>query len=84
MKNGCVMVTAHAVLEKKLFCMEWKNQRKLTIFDPVDNSWKTVAVPVTGSSKIGFCFGILGGKLLLFSLEVDPSYHMLTFDPDAA
>ena len=26
-KNGCVMVTAHAdaVLGKKLFCIEWKN-----------------------------------------------------------
>ncbi|KAI4384205.1 hypothetical protein MLD38_002390 [Melastoma candidum] len=29
MKNGCVMVTAHAMLGKKLFSTEWKNQRKV-------------------------------------------------------
>lgn len=84
MKNGCVMVTAHAVLEKKLFCMEWKNQRRLMIFDSEDNSWKMVPIPVTGSSRIGFRFGILGGKLLLFSLEADPGYNTLLYDPDAA
>ncbi|XVE85300.1 hypothetical protein DITRI_Ditri17bG0080700 [Diplodiscus trichospermus] len=84
MKNGCVMVTAHAVLEKKLFCMEWKNQRKLAIFNPEDNSWKMVPVPLTGSTSIGFRFGILDGKLLLFSVEGDPSYHTLLYDPNAA
>lgn len=83
MKNGCVMVTAHAVLGKKLFCMEWKNQRKLTIFNPVDNTWKMVAVPVTGSSRIGFKFGILGEKLLLFSPE-GPGCLTLSYDPNAA
>ncbi|XP_010905202.1 F-box/kelch-repeat protein At1g67480 [Elaeis guineensis] len=83
MKNGCVMVTAHAVLDKKLFCMEWKNQRKLAIFNPVDNSWHKVPVPLTGSSAIGFRFGILDGKLLLFSLEEDPGYQTLLYDPDA-
>ncbi|KAI4382524.1 hypothetical protein MLD38_008477 [Melastoma candidum] len=81
MKNGCVMVTAHALLEKKLFCMEWKNQRKLTIFNPEDNSWKMVPVPLTGSSSIGFQFGILDGKLLLFSMQEDPGYRTLIYDP---
>ncbi|KAF5741157.1 hypothetical protein HS088_TW10G00152 [Tripterygium wilfordii] len=84
MKNGCVMVTAHAVLGKKLFCMEWKNQRKLTIFNPEDNSWEMVPVPLTGSSCIGFRFGILDGKLLLFSLEKEPGYCTLSYDPNAA
>ena len=84
MKNGCVMVTAHAVLGKKLFCMEWKNQRKLAIFNPEDNSWKMVPVPLTGSSSIGFRFGILDDKLLLFSLEEEPSYRTLLYDPSAA
>lgn len=83
-KNGCVMVTAHAVLGKKLFCMEWKNQRKLAIFNPEDNSWKMVPVPLTGSQCIGFRFGILDGKLLLFSLEEDPTYRTLLYDPNAA
>lgn len=84
MKNGCVMVTAHAVLRKRLFCMEWKNQRKLTIFNPADNSWKMVPVPVAGSSSIGFRFGILDDKLLLFSLKEEPGYQTLIYDPDAA
>ncbi|KAF8399938.1 hypothetical protein HHK36_015809 [Tetracentron sinense] len=84
MKNGCVMVTAHAVLGKKLFSMEWKNQRKLAIFNAVDNSWKMVPVPLAGSTRIGFRFGILDGKLLLFSLEEEPGYRTLLFDPDAA
>lgn len=84
MKNGCVMVTAHAVVGKNLFCMEWKNQRKLAIFNPIDNSWKVVQVPLTGSASIGFRFGILDGKLLLFSLEEEPSYQTLLYDPNAA
>ncbi|KAF0933890.1 hypothetical protein E2562_020023, partial [Oryza meyeriana var. granulata] len=48
-KNGCVMVTANAVLDKKLFCIEWKNQRSLAVFNPADNSWQKVPVPLTGS-----------------------------------
>ncbi|KAK9751161.1 hypothetical protein RND81_02G246600 [Saponaria officinalis] len=83
MKNGCVMVTAHAVLGNKLFCIEWKNLRKLAIFDPEDNSWKMVPVPVTGSTSIGFRFGILDGKLLLFSLTNEPGYRTLLYDPEA-
>lgn len=84
MKNGCVMVTAHAVLGEKLFCMEWKNERKLAIFNPTDNSWKMVPVPLTGSLSIGFRFGMLDGKLLLFSLQEDPSYKTLLYNPNAA
>ncbi|OIV98463.1 hypothetical protein TanjilG_16790 [Lupinus angustifolius] len=84
MKNGCVMVTAHAVLGKKLFCMEWKNQRKLAIFNPEDNSWKMVSVPLTGSSYVGFRFGILDEKLLLFPLEAKNTYQTLLYDPNAA
>ncbi|KAL4573840.1 hypothetical protein LXL04_020659 [Taraxacum kok-saghyz] len=84
MKKGCVMVTAHAVVGKKLFCMEWKNQRKLAIFNPVDNSWKMVSVPVIGSSSVGFRFGIMEEKLLLFSLdEEEGGYNTLMYDPNA-
>ncbi|MFS7994649.1 putative kelch-type beta propeller, F-box-like domain superfamily [Helianthus anomalus] len=84
MKNGCVMVTAHAVVGKKLFCMEWKNQRKLAIFNPEDGSWKMVGVPVTGSSRVGFRFGIIEDKLLLFSLEEEQGgANTLMYDPNA-
>lgn len=83
-KNGCVMVTAHAVLGNKLFCTEWKNQRKLSIFSPEDNSWTMVPVPMTGSLSVGFQFGILDGKLLLFPLEKEPTNQTLLYDPNAA
>lgn len=83
MKNGCVMVTAHAVLGKKLFCVEWKDQRKLAIFDPVENSWKRIPIPLTGSSRLEFRFGILDEKLLLFSSEEDSGYRTMVYDPNA-
>lgn len=83
-RNGCVMVTTHAVLGQKLFCMEWKNQRKLAVFDPVAQQWENVPVPLTGSSTIGFRFGILDGKLLLFSVEEESGYQTLLYDPDAS
>jgi N-acetylneuraminic acid mutarotase len=83
MKNGCVMVTAHAVLGSRLFCVEWKNQRRLAIFNPVDDSWHEAQIPLTGSSSVSFCFGILEGKLLLFSLEEEPGYRTLVYNPDA-
>uniref|UniRef100_A0A7N0VJE7 F-box domain-containing protein n=1 Tax=Kalanchoe fedtschenkoi TaxID=63787 RepID=A0A7N0VJE7_KALFE len=83
MKNGCVMVTAHAILGKQLYCMEWKNQRKLSIFNSCDSSWKSINIPLTGSSSIGFRFGILDGKLLLFSIKKDPGYRTLQYNPDA-
>ena len=82
-RNGCVMVTAHAVLGEKLFCIEWKNQRSLAIFDPADNSWKKVPVPLTGSSSTRFSLGTHDGKLLLLSLEEEPGYQTLMYDPAA-
>ncbi|KAG0461131.1 hypothetical protein HPP92_021428 [Vanilla planifolia] len=81
--RGCVMVTAHAVLGKQLVCMEWKSQRMLSIFNPADQSWRKVPVPLAGSSAVGFRFGIADGKLLLFALEDQPGYQTLLYDPDA-
>ncbi|CAA0818339.1 F-box/kelch-repeat protein [Striga hermonthica] len=83
MKNGCVMVTSHAVLGSKICCMEWKNERRLAIFDPEEESpWKMVSVPVTGSTSVGFHFGVLNGELLLFSLQGDACNRTLAYDPD--
>ncbi|QCE13106.1 hypothetical protein DEO72_LG11g99 [Vigna unguiculata] len=78
------MVTAHAVVGKKLFCIEWKNQRKLAIFSPEDNSWEMVPVPLTGSTSVGFRFGMLDGKLLLFPLLAEHAHQTLLYDPNAA
>jgi N-acetylneuraminic acid mutarotase len=82
-KNGCVMVVAHAVLNQSLFCIEWKNERQLAVFDPTKNSWKRVPVPLTSSMTVGFCFGILNGKLLLFSTKEEPLYETLVYDPNS-
>ncbi|TKW03910.1 hypothetical protein SEVIR_7G074100v4 [Setaria viridis] len=82
-KRGCVMVTSHAVLDKRLFCIEWKNQRSLATFNPADNSWQRIPVPLTGSSSTRFCLGVLGKKVLLFSLEEEPGYQTLMYDPAA-
>lgn len=83
MKNGCVMVTTHAMLGNQMFCIEWKNPRKLTIFNHEDNSWKTIPVPVTGSTCVGFRFGILDEKLLLFKGQGDPACKTLLYNPNA-
>ncbi|XP_047062698.1 F-box/kelch-repeat protein At1g67480-like [Lolium rigidum] len=82
-KRGCVMVTSHAVLGKSLFCIEWRDQRSLSVFSPSDSSWMKISVPLTGSSSSRFCLGASGGKLLLFSREEDERQSM-TYDPAAA
>lgn len=82
-KNGCVMVVAHAVLNQRLFCIEWKNERQLAVFDPTENSWKRVPIPLTSSMTVGFCFAILNGKLLLFSTKAEPLYETLVYDPNS-
>ncbi|XP_066346613.1 F-box/kelch-repeat protein At1g67480-like [Miscanthus floridulus] len=83
LKRGCVMVTSHAILGKSLFCIEWKNQRSLATFNPADNSWQKIPVPLTGSSSTKFSLGVLGMKVLLFSLEEEPGYQTLAYDPAA-
>lgn len=83
MKKGCVMVTSHSMTKRKLFCLAWKDPRKLAVFDPGDSSWKAVPIPLTGSSCIGFRLGIVGGKLLLFSQKKAPWYSTLVYDPEA-
>ncbi|CAO2034706.1 unnamed protein product [Urochloa humidicola] len=82
-KRGCVMVTSHAALDNRLFCIEWKNQRSLATFSPADNSWQRIPLPLTGSSSTRFCLGVLGMKILLFSLEEEPGYQTLMYDPTA-
>jgi hypothetical protein len=40
-------------------------------------------VPLTGSSSTCFSFGVHEDKLLLFSLEDEPGYETLIYDPAA-
>ncbi|CAM0905097.1 unnamed protein product [Alopecurus aequalis] len=82
-KRGCVMVTSHAVLGERLYCIEWKCQRSLSVFTPWDSSWTKISVPLTGSSRTRCCLGVSGGKLLLFSQEED-GHQTMTYDPAAA
>lgn len=83
MKGGCVMVTAHAVIGKRLFCMEWKSQRKLAVFDMEEGRWERVEVPVNGSSALGFRFGVLDGRLYMFPTKEDVGSRSLVYDPGA-
>lgn len=82
-RKGCVMVTSHAVVAERLVCVEWTNQRTLAVFNPEDSSWQRVPVPLTGSSRTRFCLGVHGGKVLLFSVEEEPGYRTLMYDPGA-
>ncbi|XP_010531614.1 PREDICTED: F-box/kelch-repeat protein At1g67480-like [Tarenaya hassleriana] len=82
-KNGLTMVTAHAVMGEKLFCIQWKNQRKMLVFKPEEDSWEAVALPLSGSSRAGFQLGKLGGKLLLFPSQEETSFSTLLYDPKA-
>ncbi|XP_010556158.1 PREDICTED: F-box/kelch-repeat protein At1g67480-like [Tarenaya hassleriana] len=82
-KNGLTMVTAHAEMGEKLFCIQWKNQRKMVVFNPEDESWDEVDIPLSGSSRAGFQFGKLGGKLLLFPSREENSHNTLLYDPNA-
>ncbi|CAN6937631.1 unnamed protein product [Brassica oleracea] len=83
-KNGLTMVTAHVEVGKKLFCIDWKNQRKMSVFNAEDETWEVVALPLSGSSGAGFQFGKLNGKLLLFSSQEEAGRITLLYDPDAA
>ena len=76
------MVTSYTILDNKILCMEWKNERKLVVFDASNNSSERVSVPFGGSLKVGFCFGTLNGKLLLFPTKVESYYKTLVYDPN--
>ncbi|XP_030542023.1 F-box/kelch-repeat protein At1g67480-like [Rhodamnia argentea] len=84
LKHGCVMVTTHAMLGTRLFCMEWTTQKKLSVFDLGKNSWDTVSLPPHRSSEAGFRLGTLDGRLLLFAAMEVAGYHTLSYDPNAA
>lgn len=84
LKNGCIMVTAHAMLGTRLFCMEWKTQKKLSVSDLGKNLWDTVSLPPHRSSEATFRLGTLDGKLLLFVATEVAGYRTLSYDPNAA
>ncbi|WZZ68199.1 hypothetical protein YC2023_079569 [Brassica napus] len=83
-KKGLTMVTANVEIGKKLFCIDWKNQRKMSVFNAEDETWEVVALPLSGSSRAWFQFGKLNGKLLLFSSQEEAGRSTLLYDPDAA
>lgn len=82
LKNGCVMVLSHAVLDKKMYCIEWKNERKLAVYNAAENLWKYVPLPLTGSLSVGFCLGNFNGKLLLFPRRADAVCKTLVYNPN--
>lgn len=83
-KNGCVMVLTHAIVDKELFCIEWKNDMKLAVYNAAENSWKKVALPLAGSLSVGFCLASLMGKLLLFPTKTEAPCETFLYDPHAS
>ncbi|MCO5595308.1 hypothetical protein L7F22_049349 [Adiantum nelumboides] len=83
-KNGCMMVLTHAIVDQELFCIEWKNDRKLAIFNAAENLWKSVALPLAGSLSVGFYLANVKGKLLLLPTSTDVSCDTLVYDPHAS
>ncbi|KAH7447235.1 hypothetical protein KP509_01G098100 [Ceratopteris richardii] len=82
-KNGCMMVLTHAIVDQELFCIEWKNDRKLAVFNAIDNSWKSVSVPLAGSCKMGFYLANVNEKLVLFPTSSEVPCDTLIYDPHA-
>ena len=82
-KQGCVMAIAHVAIGERLFCIEWRNQRRIAVFSATEGSWAHVSVPVTGGSGcVGFRFGVMDGKLMMLGIEEDGEYPTLVYDPD--
>ncbi|KAL5539650.1 hypothetical protein UlMin_044336 [Ulmus minor] len=74
-------------LEGKLYVMGGRSSFTIgnsKFVDPFWCWWKMVQVPLTGSMNIRFRFGILEGKLLLFSLQEEAGYQTLLYDPKEA
>ena len=82
-KNGCMMVLTHAIVDEELFCIEWKHDRKLAVYNASENSWKRVALPLAGSLNVGFCLANLGGKLLLYPTRGEAPCDTFVFNPNA-
>ncbi|KAM0890142.1 hypothetical protein ACQ4PT_027234 [Festuca glaucescens] len=83
-KRGCVMVTSHAVFGKSLFCIDWKDNRSLSVFSPSDSSCEKIPMPLTGRASTRFFLRVHRGKLLLFSQEEKDGDQTMTYDPAAA
>ncbi|KAH7331534.1 hypothetical protein KP509_20G039000 [Ceratopteris richardii] len=80
-KSVPVMILSHVLFDKKVYCIEWKNERKLAVYDPSSNNWKSVPIPLTGSLSLGFCLGILNGKVFLFPNRTGSGCRTLVYDP---
>ncbi|XP_078447072.1 galactose oxidase/kelch repeat superfamily protein [Wolffia australiana] len=80
-KQGCVMVTTHVAFGDRVFCMEWKDQRRVAVFLAMEGTWGQVSVPVAGGAAgTGFRLGVMQGKLLLLASEQDAGYETLVYD----
>ncbi|KAL2611091.1 hypothetical protein R1flu_022783 [Riccia fluitans] len=84
LKNGCQMVLTHAVIKDKIYCMEWKDERSLKVYNTTDNTWTKVHIPLPCKVRENFCLGTFRGKLLLFPSSSSKSIRTLMFNPEAA
>ncbi|KAJ7565148.1 hypothetical protein O6H91_02G050100 [Diphasiastrum complanatum] len=83
-KCGCVMVLTHAALSEQLYCIEWKDERKLVLYNAFDKAWKRIAMPLARSTRSSFRLTNVNGKLFFLSAADSPSYKTLVYDPHAS
>ncbi|KAG6544154.1 hypothetical protein Mapa_014354 [Marchantia paleacea] len=82
-KNGCQMVLTHAVINDKIYCLEWKDERSLKVYNTADNTWTRILLPLPSNMRTSFCLGTLGGKLWLFP-NTKITSETLVYNPEAA
>ncbi|KAL3682285.1 hypothetical protein R1sor_000307 [Riccia sorocarpa] len=82
LKNGCQMVLTHAVIKDKIYCMEWKDERSLKVYNTTDNTWTKIHIPIPCKVRENFCLGTFRGKLMLFPSS--KSIGTLMYNPEAA
>jgi hypothetical protein len=82
-KNGAAMVLTHAVVNKKIFCIEWKDDRSLRSYDTAMNQWTKVSLPLPCKARAGFSMSTYGGRLQFFPTTVNPYYQTMVYDPEA-
>ncbi|BBN16655.1 hypothetical protein MPTK1_7g08240 [Marchantia polymorpha subsp. ruderalis] len=83
LKNGCQMVLTHAVINDKIYCLEWKDERSLKVYNTADNTWTRILLPLPSNMRTSFCLGTVGGKLWLFPNSKITS-ETLVYNPEAA
>ncbi|KAL2611030.1 hypothetical protein R1flu_022722 [Riccia fluitans] len=81
-KNGCQLVLTHAVIADKIYCVQWKDERTIKVYNTSNNTWTKVQIPLPGKVRESFSLGTYGGKLFMFLSS--NRIGTLVYNPEAA